>query len=404
VAATLILSPKEEKRYHHNAAAYYNDMFSMLATVLLWIYWPSFNGAFGTPESQGRVITNTYLSLASSCIFAFILSRMFDGMCVASCCHIVNNCAEEGKKFDMVHIQNSTLAGGVAMGAAANMHIAPGGAISVGMAAALISVVGYYKLMPYLQHKIGLRGIVTYYICISNKRRHLRSSQFAWIARYSGGSSQHYRCCRCHQINLWARVRCCAAKGRDAGSVSIVCVSDRPTQYAYQIASLVVTIVISLATGAITGFIIKKIGPLISSDELLPSFVDEVYWHVPDDYTSETYNRPSSSRPRTPVFQPNSNKVAAVTSVHNTLIEANNYSWSLNESQQDDVIFKSNTYNNLTLFFHLCTGVPDNTTQTWLQYRILGKRSPLALIELIIHHPRFTANKHAVAIRAKCHP
>lgn len=43
----------------------------------------------------------------------------------------------------MVHIQNSTLAGGVAVGAICNMFISPGVAIAVGMGAGILSVCGY---------------------------------------------------------------------------------------------------------------------------------------------------------------------------------------------------------------------------------------------------------------------
>lgn len=69
--------------------------------------WPSFNGAFGTVDSQPRAIVNTLLALTSATMSAFLVSR------------IVNH---EGFKFDMVHIQNATLAGGVAMGASADFR------------------------------------------------------------------------------------------------------------------------------------------------------------------------------------------------------------------------------------------------------------------------------------------
>ena len=42
-----------------------------------------------------------------------------------------------------VHIQNSTLAGGVAVGTMADMMIEPWGAVLIGMVAATISVVGF---------------------------------------------------------------------------------------------------------------------------------------------------------------------------------------------------------------------------------------------------------------------
>lgn len=49
-------------------------------------------------------------------------------------------------KFDMVHIQNSTLAGGVAVGSVCNLHIGAGGAIAVGIGAGILSVMGYHYL------------------------------------------------------------------------------------------------------------------------------------------------------------------------------------------------------------------------------------------------------------------
>jgi ammonia channel protein AmtB len=60
-------------------------------------------------QTQFYCIVNTVVSLLGACLSAFACSAAFEG------------------KLDMVHIQNATLAGGVAVGSAANLKIAPGG-------------------------------------------------------------------------------------------------------------------------------------------------------------------------------------------------------------------------------------------------------------------------------------
>jgi len=62
------------------------------------------------PQTQFYCIVNTMLSLMAATVTTFFLSSALVGKC------------------DMVHIQNATLAGGVAAGASANMIIQPGGA------------------------------------------------------------------------------------------------------------------------------------------------------------------------------------------------------------------------------------------------------------------------------------
>jgi ammonium transporter Rh len=59
-------------------------------------------------------------------------------------------------KFDVVHVQNSTLAGGVAIGATARLAMGPGVAFLVGLAAGLISVLGYFYSSPFLESKFGI--------------------------------------------------------------------------------------------------------------------------------------------------------------------------------------------------------------------------------------------------------
>jgi ammonium transporter Rh len=113
--------------------------FAMIGTLVLWIYWPSFNGALASGAQQHRVIINTTLSLCGSCIAAFIASRLL-----------------RGGKFDMEDIQNATLAGGVAVGSSADLIIQPGPAILIGMIAGFLSVAGFSAIGPFLRRTIGL--------------------------------------------------------------------------------------------------------------------------------------------------------------------------------------------------------------------------------------------------------
>ena len=60
----------------NESSTYSSDLFSMIGTIFLWLYWPSFNSAVAKDEGQMRAIVNTYLSIASSCICTFIISTL----------------------------------------------------------------------------------------------------------------------------------------------------------------------------------------------------------------------------------------------------------------------------------------------------------------------------------------
>jgi hypothetical protein len=60
-------------------------------------------------QTQFYCVLNTVVALLGSVLAAFAASAALEG------------------KLNMVHIQNATLAGGVAMGAAADLQVAPGG-------------------------------------------------------------------------------------------------------------------------------------------------------------------------------------------------------------------------------------------------------------------------------------
>lgn len=56
----------------------------------------------------------------------------------------------------MVHIQNATLAGGVAIGSAAALKIAPGAALGVGLVAGIISTLGFSYSTAFFERLLGL--------------------------------------------------------------------------------------------------------------------------------------------------------------------------------------------------------------------------------------------------------
>jgi len=59
-------------------AEYHSDMFSMIGTVFLWMFWPSFNSAPGSDVDRYYAICNTYLALSAACVSTFIFSILFN--------------------------------------------------------------------------------------------------------------------------------------------------------------------------------------------------------------------------------------------------------------------------------------------------------------------------------------
>jgi len=116
-----------------------SDLFSMVGTVFLWIYWPSFNGgAAASGDAQQRALINTYYSLCSCVISTVVVSCLLN----------------PERKMSMEHIQNATLAGGVAVGASADMMLTPGGAVMVGALAGVLSTLGFQYVQPFLLEKL----------------------------------------------------------------------------------------------------------------------------------------------------------------------------------------------------------------------------------------------------------
>ena len=136
LTVTIFLTSNASRSHPDNTSCYSSDLFAMIGTLFLWICWPSFNAAVAAEgQHQSRAFINTFLSLTAATATSFVMSR-FVGE----------------QRFEMVHIQNSTLAGGVAMGAVADLNLYPAVVIGVGAIAGIVSVLGYRFLTPFMNN------------------------------------------------------------------------------------------------------------------------------------------------------------------------------------------------------------------------------------------------------------
>ena len=124
---------KTEESWEREGNRYTSDLFSILGTIILWVYWPSFNGLLAVGAARQRAVINTYLSLMASTATTYVVSGLLGH-----------------KKFAPEDIQNATLAGGVMVGATADMVLQPYGAVTAGTIAGAVSCFGY----KYLNGKV----------------------------------------------------------------------------------------------------------------------------------------------------------------------------------------------------------------------------------------------------------
>lgn len=118
---------------------YLSDLVSMIGTMFLFCFWPSFNGALGDGAAQHRAYINTYLSISSSVIASIIVAK-----------------ATHKDKLEMEIVLNASLAGGVAVGSACDIIVMPFGAMLAGFVTGIISSLGFAYLSKFLQKKISL--------------------------------------------------------------------------------------------------------------------------------------------------------------------------------------------------------------------------------------------------------
>lgn len=117
-----------------------SNQFSMLGSMVLWIFWPSFCSAPAEISRMPLAAVNTVLSLCAATVSTYIASAMIR------------------KKVAIEDMANAALAGGVAIGSAC-AHTTPQASLIIGFIAGILSVCGFALIQPRIQK--ALKGIDT---------------------------------------------------------------------------------------------------------------------------------------------------------------------------------------------------------------------------------------------------
>ncbi|NXL62800.1 RHBG protein, partial [Chordeiles acutipennis] len=119
-----------------------SDLLSLVGMLILWVFWPSFGAILCQPgHVQHRAILNTLLAMSSSAVTTVVASSLL----------------ERDGKLNLSHLQNGSLAGGVAIGAVADMAVPPVAALALGNLSAVTCVLGFRFLTPLLARKLRLQ-------------------------------------------------------------------------------------------------------------------------------------------------------------------------------------------------------------------------------------------------------
>lgn len=264
LAISFVFGMKEKPKEHHLEGPSYNsDIFAMIGTIFLWLFWPSFNSAALEGDDQQRAIINTLLSISASCVIAFATSAL----------------VSKDSKFNMVHIQNSTLAGGVAIGTAAGMMCQPVGTLIVGALAGLLSVLGYKYITPLIQKHLkihdtcgvhnlhGMPGILG----------GIFGALMAALATEASYDYSLYEIFPARAPNSETKL----AEMRDNYGISAGLNRTAGQQAAYQLLALVITLGIAIVSGLITGLIMRVLICGSISEE--QKFDDEAHWELEEE-------------------------------------------------------------------------------------------------------------------------
>ncbi|XP_013857495.1 rh50-like protein [Austrofundulus limnaeus] len=254
--------PKETTSYH-------SDILSVMGTLFLWVFWPSFNSALTFKgDDQHRAILHTFIGLSSSTITAFALSAVF----------------HKRGKLTMADIQNVTLAGGVTVGASVDMMISPVAAYALGVMGCTACFFGYKYLTPFLAQRMriqdqcgihnlhGLTGLISSIagICaILLASEETYGPSLYQIFSHRAPPEGDPKLLELQELIPGLK----PGLGRTAQEQAL-----------YQVAAVFATIAASTVGGLLTGLVMKLPFMAAPSDE--DCFDDELFFNTPPDFES----------------------------------------------------------------------------------------------------------------------
>ncbi|CAK9807155.1 Ammonium transporter Rh type B [Anthophora plagiata] len=269
LAVSFVFGMKDKPKEHHLEGPSYNsDIFAMIGTVFLWLFWPSFNSATLEGDDQQRAIINTLLSISASCVIAFATSAL----------------VSKDSKFNMVHVQNSTLAGGVAVGTAAGMMCQPVGALVIGALAGLLSILGYKYLTPLIQKRLRIHDTCGVHN-LHGMPGVLGGIFGALMASLATEASYDYSLYEIFPARApSSEIK--LAEMRDNYGISAGLNRTAGQQAAYQLLVLVITLGIAIVSGLVTGLMMRM--SICGSIPEEQKFDDDAHWELEEESSHES--------------------------------------------------------------------------------------------------------------------
>ncbi|XP_017274035.1 rh blood group, D antigen [Kryptolebias marmoratus] len=208
-----------------------SGLFSMLGTLFLWMFWPSFNSVLvddWTPWKKLQAVGSTYLALAVSAVTAAGVSVL---------------CNPKGK-LNLIQLQSCILAGGVAVGVSISAIHQPWEAMTIGFTAAIISTTGFNYLKKHM-----LLVFECHDTC-AILSTHGLPGLLGWLAKLA----LHIKDCDDHNVAIRFAV--------------------------FHICTLFITIIISLIMGILTGLLLKW--DFWRPPQNKKCFDDQAFWEFPN--------------------------------------------------------------------------------------------------------------------------